>query len=149
MQPHGQNQNSSRNRQTHFKKKIRTTNRKNIEREFDGNREMKQNQQQTDKHIQPMLTLQNSQNLFDVAHFWLRKFFKQLKFLLENIAAHPIIYDENHVGCFNEMAKTSVWKEIAHDYKSLSLKSKGFVSSIENITPYFMLKIEINRFFPF
>lgn len=95
-----------------------------MKREFDGKRKMNGNQGLTSKYTQPAETSQISQNMINVAHFWLHSFFKQVRFLLKQIASNSIIYDKNHIECFNELAKISVWKEIAHDYKGLSLQSK-------------------------
>lgn len=83
-----------------------------MKREFD---------ETSNKYTQSMVT---SQNVQSPTHFWLRNFFQQVRFLLKHVASHSIIYDENHIECFNELAKISVWKEIAHDYRGLFLQSK-------------------------
>lgn len=88
------------------KAKIKTPNRMKLNREFGQNRTIKHNR-------------------INIVHFWLRSFFKQIRFLIKQIASNALIYDENHVQCFNEMAKISVWKEIAHDYRGLSVQSKS------------------------
>lgn len=57
-------------------------------------------------------------------HFWLQSFLKQVILLLKRLIANPIIYDENHIQFFDDLAKTAVWKEIAHDFKGLFAKSE-------------------------
>lgn len=102
--------------------KIKANNRMNMKREFGQNRRVNGNEA-----IDPMLTLQNNNNNNDddkAVHFWLRSFFRQVRFLFKQIAANAIIYDENHMEWFNEMMKICVWKEIAHDYRGLSLQGK-------------------------
>lgn len=91
----------------------------NMKREFGQNGKINGNQVRTSKQNQPILSKTQSTN--SIVHFWLRNFFKQIRFLLKQIASNSIIYDENHMECFNEMAKISVWKEIAHDYRGLAV----------------------------
>lgn len=102
-----------------LKANIKATNRMNMKCQYNGDH------QQIGDCTQTMLNSQSSQNSqMNVQHFWLYRFFKQVRFLLKQIASNSIIYDENHIECFNDLAKISVWKEIAHDFKGLSLQSK-------------------------
>lgn len=114
-----------------MKAKIKAANRKNLKRKIGQKRKMNGNRVQTNNRNDSMLTAQSST---DNVHFWLHSFFKQVQFLLKQIAANAILYDENHMDCFKEAMKICVWKEIAHDYRGLCILGKSlFFPSLANI----------------
>lgn len=107
-----------------LKANIKASNKMKMKRVFMGNRKRNGSQVQTSKYAQPMSKTFSQNSQLDDQHFWLHNFFNQVRFLLKHIASNPILFDENHIECFNEMAKISAWKEIAHDFKGLSLQSE-------------------------